>query len=67
MRRLIITENHGLYVVETSAGVRGTGATLASALEKVAPLLGPSDVFTIFESIRPSDGGSQILHGQAGA
>jgi hypothetical protein len=56
-----------LYTVETSAGLRGSSATLAGALRKVAPLNGPGDIHAIFGSIRPSAGGSQIVSGQAGA
>jgi len=67
MRRLVITENHGLYVVETSDGVRSTGASLASALEKLTVRSDqPTDIFAVFERITPKDVG-QIASGQAGA
>lgn len=77
MRRLIITENHGQYVVETSAGVRAVGASLASALQKLvingSPETRPPDdcdlawVSSIFSGIRPSGGPAQIHEGQEGA
>lgn len=67
MRKLTITENHGLFVAETSDGVRATGATLASALSKLT--VNPahsSDIFSVFERIQDKEFG-QIVQGQAGA
>lgn len=73
MRRLVITEHDGLYVVETSAGVRASGASLESALDKMlvkpdtivrAPMTPWSGVEAVFNSIKPVSSG-QIAHGQA--
>lgn len=74
MRALKITENHGLYVVETSAGVRASGASLESALDKLvmpatvtkAPITVWSGIAALFDSIHPIESG-QISHGQASA
>ena len=72
MRILVIKEQHGLYTVETSAGVRTSGATLESALQKqvmTEDIRPPDDadfygIRAIFNSIRPSASG-QIASGQA--
>lgn len=38
MKKLTITLSHGrIWAVETSSGVRATGATLESALDKLVP------------------------------
>lgn len=74
MRRLIITENElgpvKQYVVESSAGVRATASTLEGALIK---MLGPqkpaitdegwSGISSVFKTIRPTGGKSQIHEG----
>jgi hypothetical protein len=82
MRALKITEADGLFTVETSAGVRATGATLTSAMDKLLTLADPSrgsglwDIpqaarwmatSTVFESIRDSGGSGIVRSGQAGA
>lgn len=71
MRRLIITENHGLWAAETSSGIRGSGATMESALRKLALTEHDTDedfaeLREIFDGIAPIQAG-QIVHGQAGA
>lgn len=71
-RRLTITENFGLVTVETSAGVRATGRTVQSTLQKLdlAGLSQQADydaVARIFDGIRPIAGANQIVEGQAGA
>ena len=74
MRALKISEDNGLYVVETSAGVRTSGASLQSALEKMlvnpertqAPVGKWDGIEAIFGAIRPAASG-QIAHGQASA
>ena len=76
MRALKITENNGLYVVETTAGVRTSGASLQSALEKMlvteehermaAPVSKWDGIEKVFDSIKPIASG-QIASGQASA
>lgn len=72
MRALKITENFGQYVVETSAGVRATGATVESALRKLFVLGDPSPgsfdaVAKLFATIPAAAGPSQIGTGVASA
>ena len=72
MRRLVITENFGMVTIETSAGVRATGANVPSALQKLdltglATLEDFAAVARIFNKIRPIEGHSQIGTGLAGA
>jgi hypothetical protein len=72
MRRLVITENFGQVVVETSSGVRAAGATVQSALWKLdlSGLSSLSDydpVEELFARIRETDGPSQIGSGVASA
>ncbi len=73
MKSMKISEANGLYVVETSSGVRGTGASLESALKKVAPvgsLVAGNGEFhgirVIFDAI-PSAQGGQFHQGVASA
>jgi hypothetical protein len=72
MRKLIITESdlgpRSLFTVETSAGVRSSGATVQSALQKLdlTGLTQQSDfdsLASVFEAIRPTGGDSQIREG----
>lgn len=77
MRRLVITEQRlsektTMYTVETSAGVRATGASLGSALAKLwgGPEDRPPDYVEfekllqpIFNNIRDAGGDGQIHKG----
>jgi hypothetical protein len=72
MRALKITENFGQYVVETSAGVRATGASVESALRKLFVQGDPSpgsfeSVAKVFAMIPDAAGPSQIGAGVASA
>lgn len=73
MRALKITEADGLFTVETSAGVRSSGASLKSALDKlVAPTHAELNfdwepLRLVFEGIRDSGGSGIVRSGQAGA
>lgn len=70
MRKLVITQQFGQVVVETSSGVRASGATVQSALVKL-DLSGYSSheeydaVAHLFNRIRETDDGGQIGHGVA--
>lgn len=45
MKKLTITLSHGrIWAVETSSGVRATGATLESALDKIVPTNDPHEI-----------------------
>lgn len=72
MRRLVITETNlgprKLYSVETSAGVRASGATLQSAMQKLdlGGLSQQSDFDTlagIFARIKETGGDTNIHEG----
>jgi hypothetical protein len=71
MRRLVITENFGQYVIETSTGARAAGATLESALKKLIPATHAELFFdfepvrVLFDAIPEVQGASQIARGQA--
>lgn len=66
MRRLVITENYGLWTVETSDGKRGVGATFDTALAKLLPLHSEAqNVMAVFDGIRPTQSG-QMHHGIKG-
>ena len=69
MRRLVITENFGVWTAETSGGVRATGPTVEAAVEKLLPvgLTVPTEYLLseVFAAIRPIDAG-QISSGVQG-
>jgi len=73
MKSMKITQDYGLTVIETSTGVRGSGASLRSAAESIAPGYVEADrvptgdlLIAIFEHT-PDKRMGQIHEGQAGA
>lgn len=73
MKKLVITQtDYGQYIVETSAGVRSSGATVESALRKLFVAGDPSPgsfeaVGKLFATIPETVGPSQIGSGVASA
>lgn len=65
MRVLVIKQNGPLFVVETSGGIRASGATLQSALSKLSPAEPAHHEFDtiarIFNRI-PDDGRGKQIH-----
>lgn len=65
MKRLVITEQHGLYTAELHNGRKASGSTLVSALDK---LFGPGSwahLELAFNITEDGKGPEQIAHGQA--
>lgn len=76
MRALTVTERFGMFALETSDGKKYTGATLVSVLHKATsnrnlPLDveqlddGYDPLVALFDAIKPSSDGGQIVHGRA--
>lgn len=58
-RTIVISEEFGMYRVETSNGAAATGPNLAGALSSVASTMGlrwpRCDIYDIFENLRERD------------
>ena len=78
MKSIRITVSYGrIWTVETSTGVRATGPTLQSALDKIVPANDPHEILedefrwlsleSLIESIPDSGGDGNIGRGPASA
>lgn len=71
MKVLVIKRNGPLVVVETTGGIKGSGATVQSALSKIVPAASAKNfhgrdfdaVARLFELIKDDGQGSQIHRG----